>query len=267
MQCASCELVSTDPQLSENELQPYYAQEYWGRTNADSQELVRRDQRHRTRFLYRFCRQGRVLDVGCGWGAFLLALDPASWDRYGLEATPVAYEQASKRLGIERIVRGELGSVVLPVSNFDVITFWDVLEHLPDPRRTLEQACCRLAPGGLLLLTLPNFGSYQARHFGEDWYALSLPRHLYHFTPASLNRLLQLTGFRLRTLERRAGHENYRALRHSVLARMIRRYGADPGRLRYHLLKPFLHPWEWISTRLGGSSSLQVCTERSEKES
>ncbi len=94
---------------------------------------------------------------------------------------PCPDEQASRRLETERILRGELGSVVLPVSNLDVITFWDVLEHLPDPRRTLEQACCRLAPGGLLLLTLPNFGSYQARHFGEDWYALSLPRHLYHF--------------------------------------------------------------------------------------
>jgi hypothetical protein len=85
---------------------------------------------------------------------------------------------------------------------------------------------------------------------------------LYHFTPATWTRLMEATGFRRRALENCFGQENYHALKHSLLNRMTRRHGARGGRLRYFLLRPFLHPWEWISTRLGGGSSLQVCAER-----
>ena len=109
---------------------------------------------------------------------------------------------------------------------------------------------------------MPNFASYVARRFRQDWYELAIPYHAYHFTPATLTRALEATGFEVRALERSTGPENYHALKHSVLNRMTRLYGPRGGRARYYLLKPFLHPWEWASTRLGGGSSLQVCAER-----
>ncbi len=262
LRCRSCELVITEPRLAGDELEVHYQQDYWGRTDADDLAWVRRDQRPRTTFLERFRRQGRLLDVGCGQGMFLLALDPARWERYGLEVMPVPYREAISRLGADRILAAELTRAGLPRERFDVITFWDVLEHLPNPRAALEEAFRLLPSGGLVLLRLPNFASYQARRFGEDWYALQLPYHFYHFTPATLTWLLEVTGFRVRAMEPGYGQQNYHSLKHSLLSRLTRRHGPRGGRLRYYLLKPFLHPWEWISTRLGGGSSVQVCAER-----
>jgi len=262
LRCDSCGLVMTAPRLEKAGLEPYYGPEYWGRADADNPGWVRRDQAPRTAFLERFRREGRLLDVGCGLGLFLLALDPARWERYGLEVMPAAHQEAARRLGADRIVTAELTAAEFPPEHFDVVTFWDALEHLPDPVRALNAAFRLLRPGGLVLLRLPNFAGYAARRFRQDWYELAIPYHSYHFTPATLTRALEATGFRVRVLERSTGRENYHALKHSVLNRMTRLYGPRGGRARYYLLKPFLHPWEWASTRLGGGSSLQVCAER-----
>jgi SAM-dependent methyltransferase len=258
--CAACGLVRTEPQLTLQELEPYYAEEYWG--GATDPNWIRRDQRYRTGFLRRFRSEGSVLDVGCGLGFFLRALDPKRWDRYGIEPMPVPYREAARWLGTDRILNTELIAAGLPSTKFDVITFWDSLEHLPNPRAIMQEAGRLLRPGGIILIGLPNFGSYQARHFGEDWFALSLPRHLCHYTRETLTRLLDHCGFRVRVMEDRSGPEKYHALKHSLLNRLTRLHGPRGGRALYYAAKPFLHPWEWISTRWGGGSSLQVCAER-----
>lgn len=262
LRCPVCGLVMTWPRLGRAELEPYYAPEYWGRVNADDLAWVRRDQESRTHFLEGFRRSGRILDVGCGLGLFLLALDRARWDAYGLEVMPAAYQEAQRRLGGGRIVTEDLGAAALPAEHFDVITFWDVLEHLPDPVAALKEASRLLRPGGLLLLRAPNFASYLARRYGQDWYELSLPYHLFHFTPATLTRMLEAAGFEVRVLEDSAGVQNYHAFKHTLLNRLTRLHGKRGGRLRYYLLKPFFHPWERITTRRGGGSSLQVCAAR-----
>lgn len=262
LRCGECALVMTTPRLKREELEAYYSREYWGQAPADDQSWVRRDQAPRTDFLERFRRQGRILDVGCGLGLFLLTLDTARWERYGLEVMPAAYQEAVRRLGAGRVRQAEITSAGFPPQHFDVVTFWDVLEHLPNPVAALQEAFRLLRPGGLTLLRLPNFASYLARHFGEDWYELALPYHLYHFTPATLTRLLVAAGFRVRVLEDSLGPQRYHALKHSVLNRLTRRHGLRGGRWRYYLLKPFFHPWERISARWGGASSLQVCAER-----
>ena len=260
--CAACGLVRTEPQLTPQQLEPHYAEEYWGGIEATDEHWIRRDQRHRTGFLHRFRTEGSVLDVGCGLGFFLRALDPQRWDRYGVEPMPVPYRQAARSLGSDRIVNADLLAARLPSGKFDAITFWDSLEHLPDPRAVLQEAARLLPPRGIILIGLPNFGGYQARHFAEDWFALSLPHHLYHYTRETLSRLLENSGFRVRVMEDRRGPENYHALKHSLLNRLTRLHGTRAGRVRYYAVKPLLHPWEWISTRWGGGSSLQVCAER-----
>ena len=259
--CVHCELVRTEPRLAPEALASFYGDEYWGAIPDADPDWIRRDQRHRTAFLHRFRNSGSILDVGCGLGFFLRALDPSRWDRFGVEPMPLPHCYAARALGSDRIAQAPLAAAALPPARFDVVTFWDSLEHLPDPRVELREARRVLRPGGLVLIALPNFGGYQARRFGEDWYHLSLPHHLYHFTPATLTRLLDSSGFRVRVLEDRAGPDHYHALKHSFLIRMTRLYGPRIGRLRYYVAKPFLHPWEWISTRCGGGSSLQVCAE------
>src|SRR5690242_15343717 len=105
--CSSCDLVRTEPQLTPQELEPYYAEEYWGGIKPADPNWIRRDQRDRTDFLYRFRGEGSVLDVGCGLGFFLRALD-ARWDRYGVEPMPVPYRQAAQSLGSDRIRNSDL---------------------------------------------------------------------------------------------------------------------------------------------------------------
>src|ERR1700730_635287 len=120
---------------------------------------------------------------------------------------PVPYRQAARSLGPDRVHNGDLIAAQLPSKKFDAITFWDSLEHLPNPRAVLQEAKRLLRPGGIVLIGLPNFGGYQARHFGEDWFALSLPHHLCHFTRESLTSLLENCGFGLRVMEDRTGPE------------------------------------------------------------
>lgn len=263
-QCLSCDLVRTEPQLTPRELEPCYAEEYWGEAGMIpvSEDWIRRDQQYRTGFLSRFRSQGSVLDVGCGLGFFLRALDSNRWERHGIEPMPVPYREASRALGSDCIRNSDLISAQLSSGRFDAITFWDSLEHVPNPRAILKEAARLLRPGGVVVIGIPNYGGYQARHFGEDWFGLSLPHHFYHYTRATLTKLLGACGFRVRVMEDRAGVENYHALKHSLLNRLTRVHGRHGGRLRYYGVKPLLHPWEWISTRRSGGSSLQVCAER-----
>jgi SAM-dependent methyltransferase len=266
--CAACGLARTEPQLTSQALEPYYAEEYWGEGGVEAvdEDWIRSDQRYRTGFLDRFRNDGSILDVGCGLGFFLRALDANRWDRYGIEPMPVPYREVARALGSDRILNTDLIAAGLPSGRFDVVTFWDSLEHLPNPRAILQETGRLLRPGGIVLIGLPNFGGYQARHFGEDWFGLSLPHHFFHYTRETLTRLLEHCGFRLRVIEDRTGPENYHALKHSLLNGLTRRHGRRAGRLRYFAAKPFLHPWEWVSTRLGGGSSLQVCAERISQE-
>jgi len=262
LRCSKCGLVMTSPRLARSELEEYYRPEYWGRVNADDLDWVRRDQASRTAFLERFRQSGRILDVGCGLGLFLLALDPTRWDRYGIEVMLPAYREAQRRLGADRIVTEDLSAAVLPDAQFDVITFWDVLEHLPDPVDALRQSFRMLRPGGLLLVRAPNSASYLARRFGADWYELSLPYHLFHFTPATLARMVEASGFRVRAFGNSTGTGSYHAFKHTVLNRLTRLHGPRGGRLRYYLVKPALGPWDRLSARRGGGSSFELCAER-----
>ena len=137
--------------------------------------------------------QRRVLDVGCGPGFLLEAFRARGWAGVGLERT----EQAARHgqtLGLD-IRTGSLWDDALAGGRFEAAVLWHVLEHVPDPSRWLVQLESLLAPGGILLVSVPNFGSPEARFAGPVWFHLDVPRHLVHFTPAALGRLLEETGF------------------------------------------------------------------------
>ena len=133
---------------------------------------------------------GRLLDVGSGRGDLGVTL--RDWDVTGLEPSPDACEEAGAR-GVAT-VQGTLTTRVVD-GPFDAIVFQHSLEHVAEPLEDLQIAHELLAPGGLMLVSLPNFGSWQARRFGADWFHLDLPRHRSHFTPYGLATLLQRAGF------------------------------------------------------------------------
>jgi SAM-dependent methyltransferase len=117
----------------------------------------------------------------------------------GVEPSAHACEAARAR-GVDARA-GTLATVALEPRAYDLIVFQHSLEHTLDPAGDLERVEAALAPGGLLAVTVPNFGSWQARRFRDRWFHLDLPRHRTHFTAAGARRLLQRQGFEVLRVE------------------------------------------------------------------
>lgn len=141
-------------------------------------------------------RPRRVLDVGCGDGGFLAGLASRGWECHGSELSPVTAQRAASRTGLE-IHAGNLDSEAFAPGSLDAVSIWHVLEHLDDPDRVLRDCALWLAPGGLLLIAVPNVASWQARVFRGHWFHLDPPFHLYHFDPRSLEHALADAGFEI----------------------------------------------------------------------
>ena len=142
--------------------------------------------------LFPYQGEGRLLDYGCGNGKFLLAMRDRGWQVQGMDLTPQAVERCRAE-GLEARLGRDMDEY--PPNSFDAITLWQVIEHVPSPRQTLGQAWRALRPGGLLTMSLPNFDSLTARWFGPYWFPLELPRHVTHFTPVTLKRILAEENF------------------------------------------------------------------------
>jgi len=156
---------------------------------------LERRQIERLREVERHRGAGRLLDVGCGKGGFLRGARDRGWRCFGVEISFQASNDA-RRMGLD-VATGRFEDVDYPDSFFDVITMYHVLEHLHDPRQALSKAYQLLKSEGLLVVAVPNFDSLQARLFGQRWYHLDAPRHLYHFTPRTLKMLLHQIGFKV----------------------------------------------------------------------
>lgn len=144
--------------------------------------------------LERFRRPpGRLLDVGCSVGLFLELARDSGWEAEGVEASKWSAAQARDRgLSVHNQVFEE---VRLPEASFDVVCFWDVLEHVPSPRLVLERAHRILRPGGVLVVSTPNARSLSAVALGRRWWFIERD-HLFYYTPASLALQLRESGFR-----------------------------------------------------------------------
>ena len=143
--------------------------------------------------------KGSILDIGCGSGEFLEKCLKNGWDVTGLEPGKMAREKASDLLG--KPVRKIEELFAWKNSTFDVITMWHVLEHVHEPIRYMKRIHELLAPGGIALIALPNHTSPDATHYGKDWAAWDVPRHLTHFSPQSMDILTQKTGFVVRKMK------------------------------------------------------------------
>ena len=136
---------------------------------------------------------GRLLDFGCGVGRYVAKMAAAGWQAEGIDAGPDAV-----RLGREAgltLHEGTLPGANLAAESFDVVTMWQALEHVPSPKATLASLARLLRPGGRLMVVCPRLDSLDAKWFGSCWFALELPRHLWHFTASTLRRHLEAAGF------------------------------------------------------------------------
>lgn len=137
-------------------------------------------------------KAGNILDVGCGTGAFLHTMKNAKWNITGLEPDETARAKAVELYGLHLEKTEEF--YLLPAQTFDAITMWHVLEHVHELHEYMEQLKKLLKPGGKLFIAVPNYTSYDAGVYQEFWAAYDVPRHLYHFSPKSMQTLLHSHG-------------------------------------------------------------------------
>lgn len=159
------------------------------------------------RLFRRHCPDGRVLDVGCGTGGFLHQLDRRFHGAYEMVGTDIAGPALdhAERLGVP-VHRGRFPQSTLGDCSFDAVTFWAVLEHLPQPAEFLREAARVLKPGGTCIALVPNFASLATRVLGTK-YRYILPQHLNYFTVETLSQLF--TGVpELKTTESQWTHFN-----------------------------------------------------------
>jgi SAM-dependent methyltransferase len=202
--CPQCGSGTTLPAATESELAAYYPNDYnpyadWHPPSGVLAALSRAIRNFITRRaisslpLSAIAEQtGQAMDVGCGRGDLGALLISRGWSVIGVEPSAEAAASAADK-GLETRV-GTLGSVDLAGRQFDAITFQHSLEHVVDPAADLARVSELLAPGGKLLVSVPNFGSLQRQAFRGRWFHLDLPRHRFHYTEAGLRALADGAG-------------------------------------------------------------------------
>jgi 2-polyprenyl-3-methyl-5-hydroxy-6-metoxy-1,4-benzoquinol methylase len=209
LECDACGLRRTDPAPPEDEIGRYYdAEDYVGVTGSRAGALNRvyhvvrwGTVRWRARIAAAAAgvRRGRVIDVGCGTGEFVAQMAKRGWTAYGVEPHPGA-----RRLATTCVQRFPHATVLdvpafraLTAERFDVATLWQVIEHVHDPSDVVARLGRLLAPNGALVIACPNWRSFDAGYYGADWYGYDPPRHLWHFRPEAMRRLLAGRGFQV----------------------------------------------------------------------
>lgn len=205
VRCTQCDLVYQNPRPTLSEMDQHYPPEYepytdhaeQRKSNWLLQKAIEYGIQKRCHFITKHKAGGRILDIGCAAGTFLLGMQAqGKWQTYGVEISPEVARIARKRHNLN-VFTGTLEEAAFADQMFDAVTMWDVLEHVHDPTATLREIRRILKPDGLLLVRVPNLASWDAQLFGKTWAGLDAPRHLYVFTPDTLTQMLAQAGFRV----------------------------------------------------------------------
>lgn len=271
--CANCGMYYLNPQPTPAELARYYPNEYFPYSIAIADEASALTRLDRTYGVHKRCRAvmqvasqcGVILDVGCASGNFLNGMRATGWTCHGVEVSGHAAQYARQRFGLN-VFTGELQAAHYASTSFDVVTMWDVLEHVYAPRPTLHEIARVLKPGGWLVLSLPNPECVEVKLFGKYWAGWDAPRHLQLFPGQMLTELLARTGFKVERVRSFTG-------RFHVLSLSLQFLIADrmpTGRLQYtaralaqsNLLRAMLWPYYAVADRLNQSSIMTVFARR-----
>ena len=208
VQCRICGLVFMNPQISPADTSKFYPDDYGphqsNRTSHKSDISTARKSFRKKPFakdiLENLSSHKRLLDLGCGNGKFLSeAKLLTQCEVLGLDNSMLAAAIAKEKYGLE-IFLGTICDLNLPDNYFDIVTAWSYIEHINDPCAVLTQVSTLLKNDGIFIIRTPNFSSLNARIFGEKWYHLDCPRHLFLYSPKTIRALLKKAGLLMRKI-------------------------------------------------------------------
>ena len=196
--CSDCETYFPWPIPNQEETLEIYGQDYFcGATGGsgyidydrDKQPMVPAFQQYLNRIEHYRPTRGTLLDIGAATGFFLKLAKARKWDVRGVEPSAHASEQG-RRAGID-IRTGIFVKGLYPAESLDVITLWDVIEHVPEPKTLVEASYEALKPGGILALNTPDSRSVLARLLKTNWHLVIPPEHLFLMNRVSLTKILE----------------------------------------------------------------------------
>jgi SAM-dependent methyltransferase len=189
LQCRSCGLGRTE--ASGFDPATYYTEDYFSGGHADgyadylgAEPVLRREFAHSVDFIRRYRSSGRLLELGCAYGFFLQEA-ARYFEVVGIELAGEAAEHG-RRAGLNILSGSASAESLRQIGHVDVIVLFDVIEHLPEPRETLDLCRQHLNPGGIIVITTGDFGSAVARLAGAKWRLMTPPQHLWFFTRESV---------------------------------------------------------------------------------
>lgn len=277
VRCNSCGLVYMNPQPNQEELKKYYPSDYGPYKN--NNELLKygpilgyiKNKFNCIKLLLKKSKKSEIesniskdestlsfLDFGSGSGAYLekmRRLHP-KWDLYGLDNNEFACAN-TKEKGFE-VYCGDILDVNLPQGFFEKVYMGQVVEHLNDPKTTLQKVNSIMKSGGELILATPNVDSLAARVFGKYWFALDTPRHLFLFSPKTLSRLLQDTGFEV--VDITFDREPKNIIRSILYLLNMNVVGINP--ILWHTFWYVLLPFSTILSLFGKTSIMTIRTKK-----
>ena len=199
------DLLVTEPRPSENDLASYYeSDDYISHTDAKRSLMDKLYQTVKNYSLKKKLnlintlagRKGHLLDIGCGTGDLLSVCEKDGWKIAGVEPSEKARELAKEKIDSEVDLRNDLKEVSnTEARQYDVITMWHVLEHVPNLMEYIQMLKELLTENGHLIVAVPNFKSYDANHYKEFWAAYDVPRHLWHFSEKSIRSIFGQNDF------------------------------------------------------------------------
>jgi len=201
IRCDGCGVLRQEPRMDWEDLAIYYQPGYvchspqFSNTKRTFDELSRAlGPKKRVNLVQKYKQAGKWLDVGCGSGLILQAAkDRGRWTLSGIEPVTEMAEYTSAHLGVP-VFAGTFESYPEQKSEFDIVSMWDVIEHLYEPFDSIKKAARILKPEGIFVFSTPNLYSIDRKIFKETWLGYDLPRHLYLFPDALLRQVLHNEG-------------------------------------------------------------------------
>lgn len=201
--CNGCDFTFTNPRPLDDDLGNYYLSDnYISHTNSKNTlfeklyQIVRKIAiKQKLKLLNNFSKLKIHLDIGCGTGDFLHACKGVGYKTKGIEPSDIAREQAVMQFGLDVSKNTDLSQ--FENEEFETISMWHVLEHLPELDATIKQIKRILLAEGKIIIAVPNLKSWDAHYYKEYWAAWDVPIHLWHFSKNSLQKLFEMHGFTL----------------------------------------------------------------------